>query len=273
VKEIDVTKFIFTIALWMASLAPAVFAESKIMTWKVDGVTREAIVYLPTAKTAGGKAPLVLAFHGHGDDARNFQGVGIHEHWPQAIVVYPEGLPSPRDGAAGWQVEKGEDGDRDLKLVDQILAGLRESSRVDDTRIYSTGFSNGANFTYLLWAERPQIFAAFAPVAARIRPSVHFTTPKPLFHTGGTADRQIPFADQQAAIESARRANGATGKGESCGTQCTVYTSDLSGGKAGAPVMTLIHSGGHVYPEQVSQLIVDFFRKYTRAGASRQQHD
>ena len=30
----------------------------------------------------------------------------------------------------------------------------------------SAGFSNGANFTYLLWAERPEVFAAFAPVAS-----------------------------------------------------------------------------------------------------------
>ena len=258
----------------LASLSPAAMAEPKIMTWNVDGVTREAIVYLPTAKTANGKAPLVLAFHGHGDDARNFQGVGIHELWPQAIVAYPEGLPSPRDGAAGWQVEKGEDGDRDLKLIDQMVAGLRKQYRVDDARILIRRVSsNGANLTYLLWAERPQVFAAFAPVAARIRPSVHFTTPKPLFHTGGTADRQIPFVDQQAAMESARRANGATGKGESCGAQCTLYTSDSSGGKAGAPVMTLIHSGGHVYPEQVSQMIVDFFGKHALAHTSGQQHD
>jgi polyhydroxybutyrate depolymerase len=257
----------------LASIGSLASGEPKLMHWNVDGVTREAIVYLPTAKTASGKAPLVLAFHGHGDDARNFQGVGIHEYWRQAIVVYPEGLPSPRDGAAGWQVEKGEDGDRDLKLIDQMVADLRKQYHVDDARIYSTGFSNGANLTYLLWAERPQIFAAFAPVAARIRPSVHFTTPRPLFHTGGTADRQIPFAEQQEAMAAARHANGATGKGESCGAQCTLYLPDLAGGKAGAPVMTLIHGGGHVYPEQVSQMIVDFFRKYTLTGASGQQHD
>ena len=259
------TKLLCGVAVWLAGSCGGAAAESKVMTWKVEGVERQATVYLPTAKTASGNTPLVFAFHGHGDDARNFQGVGIHEHWAQAIVVYVEGLPSPRDGAAGWQVEKGQDGDRDLKLVDQMLAGLREQYRVDDTRIYSTGFSNGANFTYLLWAERPKVFAAFAPVAARIRPSVHFTVPRPVFHTGGTADRQILFADQKEAIEAARQANGATGKGESCGQLCTLYPSTK-----GAPVMTLIHNGGHVYPLEVSQMIVDFFRKYTLAAPSGQ---
>ncbi len=241
-----------------ALVAGAAWDESKMMTWKIDGVERQAIVYAPSAKTASGKAPLVLAFHGHGDSADNFQGVDLQQHWAQAIVVYPLGLPSTRDGLTGWQVESGKDGDRDLKFVDQMLKTLRQKFSVDDARIYSTGFSNGANFTYLLWAERPQVFAAFAPVAARIPPSVHLTVPKPLLHVGGTEDRQIAFADQKEAIEAARRANGATGKGDSCGQYCTRYES-----KDGAPVMTIIHNGGHVYPLDVAQHTVDFFKKYS----------
>ena len=241
-----------------AAMAAAALAESKIMTWKIDGVERQAIVYSPTAKSPSGKAPLVLAFHGHGDSADNFQGVELQQHWAQAIVVYAQGLPSTRDGLAGWQVESGKDGDRDLKFVDQMLTTLRQKFSVDDARIYSAGFSNGANFTYLLWAERPQVFAAFAPVAARILPSVHLTVPKPLLHVGGTEDRQIAFADQKEAIEAARRANGATGKGEPCGQYCTRYES-----KDGAPVMTIIHAGGHIYPLEVAQYTVDFFKKYS----------
>ena len=103
---------------------------------------------------------------------QNFQHTDMHLAWPEAIVVYVQGLPSRRDGLAGWQVEKGEDDDRDLKLVDTALASLRAKFSVDDDRIYATGFSNGANFTYLLWAERPAVFAAYAPVAARLRSSV-----------------------------------------------------------------------------------------------------
>lgn len=245
--------------LW-AVVQAAASGESKLMTWDIDGVERQAIVYSPTAKSPSGKAPLVLAFHGHGDTADNFQGVALQEHWAQAIVVYAQGLPSMRDGLPGWQVESGKDGDRDVKFVDKMLATLHQQFSVDDARIYSTGFSNGANFTYLLWAERPKVFAAFAPVAARILPSVHLTVPKPLLHVGGTEDRQIAFADQKEAIEAARRANGATGKGESCGLYCTRY-----GSNGGAPVMTLIHNSGHVYPLEVAQYTMDFFRKYSLA--------
>jgi polyhydroxybutyrate depolymerase len=247
------------VLLWAVAQAAAL-GESKVMTWNIDGVERQAIVYSPTAKTPSGKAPLVLAFHGHGDTADNYQGVALHEHWAQAIVMYAQGLPNPRDGEPGWQVERGKEGDRDLRFVDLMLARLHQQFSVDDARIYSTGFSNGANFTYLLWAERPNVFAAFAPVAARMLPSVHLTVPKPLLHVGGTEDRQIAFADQKEAIEAARRENGATGTGESCGLHCTRYES-----KTGAPVITLIHNGGHVYPLEASKMIVDFFRKYSLA--------
>ena len=68
-------------------------AERKVMTWNVDGTTRRAIVYSPSK--IGGKTPLVFSFHGHGDTAANFEGVGLQEAWPEAVVVYPQGLASP----------------------------------------------------------------------------------------------------------------------------------------------------------------------------------
>ena len=128
-------------ALAQPPAQPRASTQPKVMTWNVDGVKREAIVYSPMSKAARGRIPVVLAFHGHGDTADNYQGVGLHENWPQAVVVYPQGLDSARDGAPGWQVEKGKDADRDLKLVDQMLAALRQQYSVDDTRIYATGRS------------------------------------------------------------------------------------------------------------------------------------
>src|SRR5258708_8024568 len=136
--------------------------------------------------------------------------------WQEAMVVYFQGLPSS-DGRAGWQVEKGEYNDRDLKLVDAALASLRGRFKVDETRIYATGFSNGANFTYLLWAERPGLFAAYAPVAARLRSSVHLKQPKPLFHIAGVRDSQIPLPVQRTATESAGHVAGVVGEDASSG--------------------------------------------------------
>lgn len=226
------------------------------MSWRVDGETRDAIVYAPDAPPAGAPLPLVLAFHGFGDDAENFQHVNLHGAWPDAVVVYFQGLPT-RGSFRGWQVERGQDGDRDLKLVDEAVSGLRKTYRIDERRIYATGFSNGAGFTYLLWNERPRLFAAFAPVAGRMRPSVAPTVRRPILHVAGRLDGTVRFADQQTAFETAVRVNGGDGKTRGCGDGCTEY-----GAGTLTPVMVWIHDGGHSFPRGTAERIVSFFRDH-----------
>ena len=107
--------------VWAQTAAP-----SQVMTWKIDGETREAIVYAPVS--AAGRMPLVFSFHGRGDNTEDFQYTDLHGAWPNAIVVYPQGL-STRGGLSGWQVERGESDDRDLQLVDAMLASLRNEGQ------------------------------------------------------------------------------------------------------------------------------------------------
>ncbi len=235
--------------------APRVSAE--VFHWQIDGEMREAIIYASVSEDSENGRPLVLAFHGYGDNMENFQHTNVHGAWRNAIVVYPQGL-NRRGGLRGWQVEVG-DGDRDLRFVDEILTYLRESYRVDENRIYATGFSNGGMFAYLLWAERPDVFAAYAPVGARLRPSVKPNRPRPIFHVAGERDQVVRFADQKTAIEVAVQVNGVGASKEGCGLGCAVY-----GSKSDAPVMTWIHSGAHVYPRGTSERIVSFFRDHSR---------
>ena len=236
-------------------------ASAEVMSWQVDGETREAIVYAPDVSREGDLVPLVLSFHGYGDNMQNFQRTNVHGAWPDAVVVYFQGLETRR-GLRGWQVGRGDGVNRDLKLVDVALASLRATYNVDDDRIYATGFSNGGMFAYLLWAERPGVFAAYAPVAGRLRPSVRPTQPRPLFHVAGERDRVVSFADQEAAITIAIEVNGVgttTTGTTGCGDGCTIYGAGMS-----APVMTWIHSGGHVYPRGTAERIVSFFHDHPR---------
>src|SRR4029079_690728 len=94
----------------------------------------------------------------------------IHLVWPQAIVVYPQGLihrPTPGDpqgNRPGWQVEAnqsaGNVGNKDLDFFDAMVATMKQKYIIDDRRVYTTGFSNGGIFSYLLWAERSKVIAA-----------------------------------------------------------------------------------------------------------------
>src|SRR4051812_38371191 len=87
----------------------AVGAELERLTWTVGGVEREALVHVPTHFGPAG-APLVFAFHGHGgSDRQAARSFHLHDAWPDALVVYPQGLPTVgqlTDGSgkeAGWQ--------------------------------------------------------------------------------------------------------------------------------------------------------------------------
>jgi polyhydroxybutyrate depolymerase len=235
------------------------------MHWTIDGVQRTAIVFVPVSTTGGARHPLVFAWHGHGGNA---QGTSMQMHlqtlWPQAIVVYPQGLNSPTPGdptatKPGWQFKAGDANDRDLKLFDAMVATLKAKYRIDTRRIYTTGFSNGGIFSYLLWAERPKTIAAIGEVAGRLDPAETLTVPRALLAIAGRNDTTNPFQGQVDSMNAARQVNGATGAGTPCGPICTRYDSP---GANKTPVVTLIHRGAHVYPPWAPPLIVKFFRNH-----------
>jgi polyhydroxybutyrate depolymerase len=259
-----------SLSLWLAAAICAtssVFAaEPAPAKWTVDGVEREALVYLPSTSSKA-KPPVIFAFHGHGGNMHfAARGMAFQNLWPEAIVVYPQGLPTPgiildRKGEKpGWQREAGQEHDRDLKFVDAILTTLREKYAIDESRVYATGFSNGGLFTYLLLSQRPNVFAAFAPGGAVVLAQVPLTEARPVFHYGGKSDRLARFEKQEATIEQLRKFNGCAGQGDSCGANCTIYNS-----RKGVPVATFIHPLGHLYPPQVTPLIVKFFQDHPRA--------
>jgi polyhydroxybutyrate depolymerase len=245
-------------------LSPVLPAEViKVMSWTVDGVERRALVYGPATGT--GKSPVVFVFHGHGGNiAESAHRMDFQDAWPEAVVVYMQGLPTvsaidPAGKSPGWEHEPGDDGDRDLKFFDAVLATLHEKFSIDDDRVYASGFSNGAIFTYVLWGTRANIFAAFAPCSGKISPQLELIEPRPVYIVAGAVDRLVVAKDRDEAIKTARQLNGATGKGKSCGPGCTLYPSTKN-----AIVRVLIHPGGHIYPPQTSFGIVAFFKNHTR---------
>ncbi|HVU88995.1 MAG TPA: alpha/beta hydrolase-fold protein [Pirellulales bacterium] len=247
--------------------AIALTATPEHLHWTVDDTKREALVYAPRGKTTE-PAPLVFVFHGHGGSSKNAdRSFHLEDVWPEAIVVYPQGLNTPtridpQGKRPGWQISAGAQDDRDLKLFDDMLATIKEKYRVDENRIYATGHSNGAIFTYLLWSTHPDLFAAVAPSSAP-RGQVELSKPLPVFHVAGVQDRIAPFALQQATLADVRKLNGCSDKGTEWAPGCTSYPS-----KAGTPLVAFIHPGGHVFPKEAPALIVRFFQEHARDVAA-----
>jgi polyhydroxybutyrate depolymerase len=251
--------FVLLLAV-LCSLAEA-RAELVGLNWTVGGVKREALVYVPVSRARDG-APLVFAYHGHGGSARQAsRSFHLQDVWPDAIVVYPQGLPTvgqltdPSGRRAGWQGYAGVEGDRDLKFFDAMLADLKQRYSVDAKRIYATGHSNGGGFTYLLWAERGSAFAAFAPSAALLARGMPKFIPKPVLHLGSPRDTLVKWEWQEKMIDQVLRVDGAGPRRE--GSGLIHYTSPK-----GADVATYLHDGGHRYPVEAPEIIVKFFQAH-----------
>jgi polyhydroxybutyrate depolymerase len=236
------------------------------MTWTIAGEEREALVYFPGTKTEGG-SPVVFGFHGHGGNMRNADRTfGFQKLWPEAVVVYMQGLPTPgqltdpEGRRNGWQHDAEQKGGRDLKFVDEVLKTLREKHKIDENRIYASGHSNGGGFTYLLWANRPDVFAAIAPSAAGSR-SLRTETPKPVpvMHLAGRNDELVKFAWQELTMQQVRKINGCQSEGKEWAKGCTLYPSET-----GAPFVSYIHDGTHKYPSEGPALIVKFFKEHKK---------
>ena len=246
-------------------VGPAFAAEPARREWTIDGTAREALVCVPDGAKEK-PAPLVFVFHGHGGTMnamlRRYQ---LQQLWPEAIVVYPQGLNTPgrltdpEGKKPGWQHSAGHMEDRDLKFFDAMLADLKKDYKVDVKRIYSTGHSNGGGYTYLLWAERGDVFAAVAPTAAAATREIsEKLKPKPAFHLAGENDRLVKFEWQEAIIAKLRTLNRC-GEGEPWGEHCTKYPS-----KIGAPVVTYIYPGAHGFPKGAEKVIVKFFQEQAK---------
>src|SRR5262245_50873603 len=238
--------------------------EPKSRTWDVDGLKREALVVAPAKP--GKSPPLMFFFHGHGGTAKaSAKRAAYHKHWPEAITVYPQGLPTPGkltdpDGKrSGWQHGPGDQKDRDLKFFDAMLESLKKDYKVDEKRIYASGHSNGGGFTYTLWAARGETFAAVAPSSATVGKAFAKLKPKPVLHLAGEKDELVKYEWQKPLMERLRKLNGCDEKGKEAGKHCTEY-----GSKDGPVVVTYIHPGGHQFPAEAPKRIVEFFKSHTK---------
>jgi polyhydroxybutyrate depolymerase len=235
--------------------------------WLVDEVERTALVHLPELEQRE-KAPLVFAWHGHGGRARGMtRSLKLHEYWPEAIVVYPQGLKTagfydPEGKRSGWEMKGKPEENRDLKFFDVMLADFRKRGMVDEQRIHSSGHSNGGGFTYILLFERGEAFASVAPSSAGAgrpfakRAKAHI----PIFHLAGEADTVVPMEWQEPTIKAIKKHNEC-GEAEPWGEHplCKLYPSKLD-----APLVVYLHPGGHKMPKDSGELFVKFFKGHPK---------
>lgn len=237
-------------------------------SFNVDGVERAALVYPNTKPVPKTGAPLVLGFHGHGGRAQFVaRRWSLHTLWPEAVVVYLQGLPTatsrdPEGARPGWQIVPGGQPphkDRDVRFVDVVIEQMQKQYKIDPNRIYAIGHSNGARFANVLWKARGEKFAAFCAAAAQGGLMIRDATPRPIFAIAGENDRIVPYEGQVRSMEVYRWVlktdpSKAVTKG---------YAKSEPGVN-GTELVTYLHPGGHEFPLDALPLVVEFFKKHSR---------
>jgi polyhydroxybutyrate depolymerase len=115
------------------------------------------------------------------------------------LVVYPNGtgrldeflLTWNAGTCCGYALEHNID---DVGFIRTLLERLEQQVRIDPSRIYVTGISNGGMMTYRLACDLADTVAAIAPVAAALNEE-DCSPSRPvsviIFH--GTADEHVPY--------------------------------------------------------------------------------
>src|SRR5258705_922693 len=173
--------------------APAPVGEPR--TLQTGGVTRRYFLYLPSPWPRGRPAPRALVFHGGGGRA---SGIAPHAGFSRLAeregfaVAYPQGLNGRWNDGRGYGATHD-----DVGFVRALLDTLGRELVIDTRRVYATGISNGAMFSYRLACDLPGMFAAVAPVAgampADLAPTCTHAQPMSVLAFQGTADPLMPY--------------------------------------------------------------------------------
>lgn len=224
----------------------------------VDGLKRTALVYAPSV--ASEKAPLVFAFHGHGGNSRNSaRKFDFQTEWPEAVVIYPQGLTGvkgktdPEGVKSGWQKAPGELGDRDVHFVDAMLDWVKKNYKIDEKRIFATGHSNGSAFTWVTMATRGDKFAAFAGACGGGGFYMRNAAKKPIMVIGGTKDEIVSIESIELFIKAMVKRQEC-GEGKTLEKNITLYPGSN-------PVLTYIYPGSHAMPSDAGKRIAKFFQE------------
>lgn len=161
------------------------------MDLKTGGFQRSYRVHVPSGYNGTTKMPMVVVIHGAFDTAKGIEkisGFSTLADKEDFVVLYPEGI-----GIFGylqhWNAghccgKAAEDQIDDVGYLATAIEDACTRLSVDRQRIYMVGFSNGGMLTYRFAAERTEMLAAAAPIAASIggRPTTDappWSIPKP----------------------------------------------------------------------------------------------
>jgi len=237
----------------------------------VSGKTREYILAIPSNYNQNQPYRLIFGWHPWGGSAQQTASMGYFGLSSvingQAILVAPEGQ-NYQDAGLGWGNANGEDLDFMHAMVDRFSAQLC----IDQDRIFSTGFSIGAMFSFTLGCSQNGLMRAIAPQAGNATTSGRCESGTRSVATMafiGTDDTLL--SGHRQAVQIFVQRNGCTtDKVTMTPSWCDGLASNYlpctcwqyQGCKPGYPVIECEYKAGHMFAPSSGATLWQFFSQF-----------
>jgi len=168
----------------------------------VDGMARTYLLNLPPNYYETSDFSLVIALHGGGGSAEQFESSSLLTSKANAakfIVVYPNGIQG-NIGVRTWNAGNccayaRDNNIDDVKFISRLIDYLVASYKINPKKVYATGHSNGGMLTYRLACELSDKIAAFAPNASTMALTQPCSAARavPILHLHSALDENVPY--------------------------------------------------------------------------------
>ena len=241
-------------------------SKGEWVQFDVDGKTRKAIIYKPQSVPSGTKPAVYFVFHGLGSNAQlSTTQFDIHELDPNAIVIYPEGIPALPNGFRGstsassrqrierlggmhtWQIMPKQYEDRDIHFT-QAMIKWADAAGADPAKRYYIGHSNGSAFAWVVLKEIGDQFARYVGMNGGTLLPLEGAATRPTLLTTGTYDQLVSSKSVQRFADALAKHNGC---GDGTGSPIKTYPGEN-------PVYLFEYESGHLPPKNAYEMAVKF---------------
>lgn len=168
-------------------------------TITVDGISRSYLINLPPNYYDSSGFSLVIAMHGGGGSAQQFEKSSRLSDKANAsgfMVVYPNGTGLIQTWNAGsccgYAVTNRVD---DVKFISSLIDQLISTYKINPKKIYATGHSNGGMMCYRLACKLANKIAAIAPNSSTMVETApcNPSRPVPILHMHSKLDQNVNY--------------------------------------------------------------------------------
>ena len=217
------------------------------------GIKREYIVYIPTGYDSSKPYKLLFAWHCMGSSDTGavnsgYYGAKQNDTGKTTILVAPQGYTD----SMPWRSDN-----KDHTFFDDMLALFKADLCIDESRVFTIGFSFGGMETYSLSVDRQKDLRAgvgIAPANYNIYvPSTKTHAPIAWMQTTGMSDGTCPWVNGSSTTQGAKYIAIEHGTDNGCTVPSTIptWTSgahlcvDFAGCNASYPTKICTFNGGH----------------------------